>query len=87
MYPFGYLLAYRVAGCKECGYGCVANEVTSLLKSKHGRVKLAQRQAIAAKIRAIPGILRIQADLRHFSFPTRNTAAIPQLEEPKKQTG
>lgn len=83
MDPFDYLERYRVVVCKKCKFACVANEVTTHLRTRHKDITPTERSRISADILQIPHILRVQAELAHFQFPLPVTNPLPFLQTPR----
>ncbi|CAJ2500810.1 Uu.00g036630.m01.CDS01 [Anthostomella pinea] len=79
MEPFIYLTQLRVLICKECGFGCIANEVQSHLKAAGHASRTAQQQkSVAEAVQQLDGIIRSQQQLQEtFAFPEPDWAANP----------
>jgi hypothetical protein len=66
MEPFVHMPEYPFVICKECQHACVAGEVTTHLRTNHGRMPAQKRNRIARSIGGIPSIAQRQEELRSF---------------------
>jgi hypothetical protein len=69
---------YRVVVC--CGYGRLADEAASHLRTEHGDISARDRSRIAREVRQLPAVVRNQAGLEGFAFPDASTQAIALLQ-------
>lgn len=83
MEPFVYLPTYSIIVCKQCEFGCVADEVTTHLRARHSDISVPKRRCIQQAIQFIPGVIRNQADLNRLELPPSSTTPLPYLAAPK----
>src|SRR5205814_8344523 len=82
MEPFVHLPDLNIVICKDCKFACIAAEVRSHLQTRHKAIRLERRRAIEQEVEQIPGIIRSQADLLAFQFPSPDASPIQVLGKP-----
>ena len=80
---FIYLAEFPFVICKECRFGCVADEIATHLQVQHSYIKSEVRKTISTAVQSTPGIVHKRAELAGFVFPEPTTAAIPYIQEVK----
>ncbi|PON20110.1 hypothetical protein TGAM01_v211033 [Trichoderma gamsii] len=83
MDPFVYLPEYPFVICSVCKFACVANEVAAHLQQQHIPATAAEVRRISDVVKAIPGIIKTQEELRQWSVPPPTTPPIPIIPPPE----
>ena len=84
MEPFVHLPEFPFVICKSCEFGCVAGEVSSHIRVRHGEIDQQARRRITEVVRSIPGLAQSQADLAGFTYPSPTAPPIPFIEAAKE---
>ncbi|KAL7916971.1 hypothetical protein ACQKWADRAFT_325022 [Trichoderma austrokoningii] len=83
MDPFVHFPDSLFVICSVCKFACVANEVTAHLRQQHIPATAAEVRRISDVVKAIPGIINTQEELRQWSVPPPTTPPIPIIPPPE----